>query len=166
MKVIDFIDKWGNIIISLIIFINFSISSCYWIISSPYGSNFGKFISISFSIMFGLSPYIYPFLVRLLKLYRELSGVSSYSEELQRIQQSFKTLFIFVYTILLFVLNRVMNFIEYNMVSDFYLKLIYIISTNFLFGFSGYVIKIKPEWNRIITILFIFNLFAFPTLFL
>ncbi len=166
MKVIDFIDKWGNTFISLIVFINFSFSSCYWIISSPYGSNFGKFVSISFSIIFGLTPYIFPFLVKLLKLYRELSGVSSYSEELLRIQQTFKKLFIFVYTILLFALNRVINFIEYNLVSNFYLKLIYIISTNFLFGFSVYIIKIKPEWNRIITILVIFNLCALPTIFL
>ena len=62
-------------------------------------------------------------------------------------------------------LNRVMNFIEYNFVSNFYLKLIYIISINILFMFSSYVIKIKPEWNKIIGILLIFNSFAVLTLF-
>jgi len=166
MKLNNFIDKRGNILISVIVFIDFSIASCLWIISSPYIGNFGKVISMIFMIAFGFLPYILPLLVKLLKVFRKESGKPSYSEELLKKQQSFNKLFFFFYIVLLFFLNRVMNFIEFSLLSYFVLKLIYLISTNLLFGFTLYVIEIKHKGNGIIGVLLIYNSFALFSVFL
>ena len=97
---------------------------------------------------------------------RKKSGNQPYSEESLKKQKRFEDLFFFLYTILLFSLNRVMDFIELDGQSYFILKTIYVISSNIFVGFFFYVIEIKHKMAIFIIALVTLNLVAVLGLFL
>ncbi len=165
MTFIDFIEKKGDILISVIFVVDFSFASCLWIISSPNVGNFDKLLYSIYMVIFGfLSSYL-PVLFKLHRLLRKESGKLPYSKAILKKQINFQRLFIFFYTILVFVLARFMDFIEFNRQSYFVLKFIYVISLNLCFGFFFYVIEIKYKKIAIIIALGTLNLIALLGLF-
>lgn len=162
----DFNDKKWYILISVIIVVDFSISSCIWVISSPAVSEIGKVIYNINMVIFGLLPYLLLGMFKLHHFLRKESGKTPYPEESLEKQKRYKDLFIFCYTILLFSLNRVMDFIIFNPQSYFFIKSIYVISSNILVGFFFYVIEIKHKKTVLIIVFVTLNLVAILGLFL
>ncbi len=165
MTIIDYIEKRGEIWISMIFIIDFSFASCFWIISSPNIGNFAKLLYSIYMVVFSLLSIYLPILFYLHRLWRKESGKLPYSEAILKKQKKFQRLFIFFYTLSVFVIARVMDFIEFDIQLYFVLKVIFVISINLCFGFFFHVIEIKNKRILIIIALGSLNLFALPGLF-
>ena len=104
MKLIRFIDDYGFLIISFLFMIDFSITSSMWISSSPLLNLWDKFFNIFCMILFPL----FPLSVEVIVLYRTngRGGAGNYLKKFN----------FFVY-FPIFVMSRIIEFIDFNFVS-------------------------------------------------
>lgn len=157
MKLIDFLDKNLQHIFSVIFFVDFSITSWIWIAFSPILSEYEKVNYISMMILFCLMPWILQLAIKVIQWEREEFGTKSYPKVTKEKKEKFTKLFEFFYTILVFSLTRVMDFMEFNEQSYFALRLVFMIALNIFIVIWIHIVVIKYKKIIIIITLIILN---------
>ena len=108
-------------------------------------------------ILFCLMPWALQLAIKVIQWEREEFGTKSYPKVIKEKTKKFTKLFEFFYTILVFSLTRVMDFMEFNEQSYFAFRLVYAIALNIFIVIWIHIVAIKYKKKIIIITLIILN---------